>query len=118
MLETVAVAADWSVQGMGASYKGTHTFGLNVKREEPPEDIEMRARARARQLVADCGCSGKPSAGYPRSRPSLGRVGRRRAPLRTLCPVSELGRAHRKTIINDLLAQLPPEVARLQEAKA
>ncbi|MDH0760392.1 hypothetical protein N5C70_27405 [Pseudomonas juntendi] len=56
MIEAVTVAADWSVQGMGASYKGTHTFGLNVEREEPPEDIEMRARARARQLVADCGC--------------------------------------------------------------
>lgn len=56
MIETVTVAADWSVQGMSASYKGTHTFGLNVGRDESPEDIEMRARARARQLVAYGGC--------------------------------------------------------------
>lgn len=41
---------------MGASYKGTHTFGLNVERDESTEDIEMRARARARQQVADGGC--------------------------------------------------------------
>jgi hypothetical protein len=40
---------------MGASYKGTRTFGLNVERDESPEDIEMHARARARQLVADGG---------------------------------------------------------------
>lgn len=56
MIETVTVAADWSVQGMGASYKGTHTFGLNVERDESTEDIEIRARARARHQVADGDC--------------------------------------------------------------